>query len=68
MLGIGILAGACITKLPQILSVWNARSAAGLSVFAVELENWCYLIHTSYGYIMVRLCVLRIPWDKGLFP
>jgi len=54
MLGIAILAGACITKLPQIAAVVNARSADGLSLVSIELENFVYLVHASYGYLLVR--------------
>jgi len=48
-LGYGILAGACITKLPQIGNVLRAGSAAGLSALSTELEVVGLSIHTAYG-------------------
>eukprot|EP00892_Ulva_mutabilis_P010252 jgi/Ulvmu1/759/UM010_0133.1 len=51
-LGLGILAGACITKLPQIIGVYKSKSGEGLPLLSSELENYVYLIHISYGMIM----------------
>lgn len=51
-LGLGILLGACITKLPQIISVYKAKSGEGLPLLSSELENYVYLIHVSYGIIL----------------
>lgn len=50
-LGIGILAGACVTKLPQVWAVAAARSADGLSLTSTELENYVYLVHAAYGTV-----------------
>jgi mannose-P-dolichol utilization defect 1 len=50
-LGIGILAGACVTKLPQILNVYTSKSGEGLPLMSSELENYVYMIHVSYGII-----------------
>lgn len=49
LLGFAILAGACITKLPQILNVVRSKSAEGLSALSFELEALVLIIHTSYG-------------------
>ena len=49
MLGVGVLAGACVTKLPQVLAVLRARSVAGLSTLSLELELYVGLIHVCYG-------------------
>eukprot|EP00955_Chlamydomonas_euryale_P042386 352288-Chlamydomonas_euryale.AAC.2 len=38
VLGLGIIAGACVTKVPQIRVIAAGRSAAGLSALAFELE------------------------------
>lgn len=51
-LGLGILVGACITKLPQIIGVYKSKSGEGLPLLSSELENYVYLIHVSYGVIM----------------
>jgi uncharacterized protein with PQ loop repeat len=49
MLGVGILTGACVTKLPQVLNVVQSRSVEGLSVLSIELELYVGLIHVCYG-------------------
>ncbi|KAG2497387.1 hypothetical protein HYH03_004544 [Edaphochlamys debaryana] len=49
-LGYAILAGACITKLPQILLILQAASAEGLSVEMFEIETYTLLISALYGY------------------
>eukprot|EP00195_Chlamydomonas_chlamydogama_P005418 CAMPEP_0202892850 /NCGR_PEP_ID=MMETSP1392-20130828/2526_1 /ASSEMBLY_ACC=CAM_ASM_000868 /TAXON_ID=225041 /ORGANISM="Chlamydomonas chlamydogama, Strain SAG 11-48b" /LENGTH=234 /DNA_ID=CAMNT_0049576957 /DNA_START=131 /DNA_END=836 /DNA_ORIENTATION=- len=51
LLGYAIMAGACITKLPQIQVVLKNKSAEGLSALSFELEALCLIIHTGYGYI-----------------
>lgn len=50
-LGYGVVAGACITKVPQIQVVLRNRSAQGLAFLSFEMEALCLLIHTSYGYL-----------------
>ena len=50
LLGLGILAGSCVTKLPQVLNVLKSRSAEGLSMISLELEVFVGLIHVCYGY------------------
>lgn len=52
MLGVGILLGACVTKLPQLAAVARARSAAGLSLVSFEVENYCYAVHVAYGALI----------------
>jgi mannose-P-dolichol utilization defect 1 len=51
MLGIAILAGACIVKLPQIIAVWKSKSGEGLPLVSGELENYVYAIHMAYGVV-----------------
>ncbi|KAL3159542.1 hypothetical protein ABBQ38_009958 [Trebouxia sp. C0009 RCD-2024] len=51
-LGYGIVAGASLLKLPQILGVLRSGSAAGLNLASFELENIGYSIHTAYGFIL----------------
>lgn len=51
-LGYGIVAGASLLKVPQILSVLNSGSAAGLNLASFELENIGYSIHTAYGFVL----------------
>ncbi len=51
-LGYGILAGSTLVKVPQVLNVVRARSAAGLAPLACELETLGLLIAVTYGFIM----------------
>ncbi|EFJ52704.1 hypothetical protein VOLCADRAFT_102689 [Volvox carteri f. nagariensis] len=50
MLGYAILAGACVTKLPQILLIRQAGSAEGLSKEMFEIETYTLLVSALYGY------------------
>ncbi|KAF5338859.1 hypothetical protein D9758_015566 [Tetrapyrgos nigripes] len=49
-LGIGIVAGGSIMKIPQLLLIVNARSAQGLSLSAYILETLSYGITLAYSY------------------
>ncbi|KAK7440625.1 hypothetical protein VKT23_016973 [Stygiomarasmius scandens] len=49
-LGIGIVAGGSIMKVPQLLLIVNARSAEGLSLSAYILETLSYGITLAYSY------------------
>lgn len=51
VLGILIVLGSCIVKLPQIYNVWKSKSGEGLPVVSSELENYVYLIHVCYGVV-----------------
>lgn len=51
-LGYGILAGSTMVKLPQVAAVVRARSAAGLSPLAFELETLGLVIAVTYGFLM----------------
>jgi uncharacterized protein with PQ loop repeat len=51
-LGLGILVGATLVKVPQLLSVVRAKSAAGLNPISFELETLGLLIGTAYGFIL----------------
>ena len=51
-LGYAILVGSTIGKVPQLLAVIRARSAAGLSPLSVELETLGYSICTAYGLVL----------------
>jgi mannose-P-dolichol utilization defect 1 len=41
-----------MVKIPQILDVWRARSAEGLSATSFELENIGFSITASYGFLL----------------
>ncbi|KAF9525582.1 mannose-P-dolichol utilization defect 1 protein [Crepidotus variabilis] len=49
-LGIGIVLGGSIMKVPQILLITNARSAHGLSLPAYVLETLSYAITLAYSF------------------
>jgi len=49
-LGIGIVVGGSIMKIPQILLIVNAGSARGLSFSAYVLETFSYAITLAYSY------------------
>ncbi|TFK61000.1 hypothetical protein BDN72DRAFT_778736 [Pluteus cervinus] len=49
-LGIGLVIGGSIMKLPQLLLIINARSARGLSLTAFSLETLAYSITTAYPF------------------
>jgi mannose-P-dolichol utilization defect protein 1 len=51
-LGFGIIAFACIVKLPQILKIAKSRSASGLSMLSFELEQLALTVHATYGFIL----------------
>ncbi|TFY79622.1 hypothetical protein EWM64_g4386 [Hericium alpestre] len=49
-LGIGIVVGGSIMKVPQLLLILNGRSASGLSLPAYVLETLAYAITTAYSW------------------
>jgi len=49
-LGIGIVVGGSIMKVPQILLIFNARSARGIALPAYILETLSYAITLAYSY------------------
>ncbi|KIK96149.1 hypothetical protein PAXRUDRAFT_826275 [Paxillus rubicundulus Ve08.2h10] len=49
-LGLGIVVGGSIMKVPQLMLVLSARSARGLSLPAYVLETLSYAITTAYSY------------------
>ncbi|KAI6119502.1 hypothetical protein EDD17DRAFT_1551969 [Pisolithus thermaeus] len=49
-LGLGIVVGGSIMKVPQLLLILSAQSARGLSFSAHALETLSYAITTAYSY------------------
>jgi len=49
-LGLLIIAGSLIIKVPQILKIVNAKSAKGISLTSVLLELVCLLFTMSFSY------------------
>ncbi|KAI0232443.1 hypothetical protein L0F63_005232 [Massospora cicadina] len=48
-LGLGIVFGGCIVKLPQIFVILRARSARGISLPSYVLETFAYLVTVAYN-------------------
>ncbi|KAI8379586.1 uncharacterized protein BYT42DRAFT_569305 [Radiomyces spectabilis] len=49
-LGFGIVAGGCIVKIPQILSIMGNQSAQGLSLTSYLMETVSYAITLAYNF------------------
>lgn len=49
-LGVGIVVGGSIMKLPQLLLILSARSARGISLSSYAIETFCYLVTCAYSY------------------
>ncbi|KIY45097.1 mannose-P-dolichol utilization defect 1 protein, partial [Fistulina hepatica ATCC 64428] len=49
-LGIGVVLGGAIMKVPQIMLILKARSARGLSLSAFSLETIAYAINLTYSF------------------
>ncbi|CDK28102.1 unnamed protein product [Kuraishia capsulata CBS 1993] len=50
VLGLGLIGGSSIVKLPQILSVIRSKSAEGISLLTTLLESFCYLVSLSSNF------------------
>ena len=49
-LGIGIVVGGSVMKLPQLLKIINSQSAFGVPFSTYSLEVWAYLVSTIYAF------------------
>ena len=49
-LGLGIILGSCIVKLPQIYKIVKSRSAVGISLLAYIQETAANTISLAYNY------------------
>ncbi len=50
LLGVLILVGSLFLRVPQILSIFKAKNAAGVSVNMYHLENIVCIIAAAYGF------------------
>jgi len=48
-LGVGIVVGGSIMKVPQLMLIVSARSARGVSLSSYVLETFCYLVTLAYS-------------------
>ncbi|KAG6444029.1 mannose-P-dolichol utilization defect 1 protein homolog [Manduca sexta] len=51
-LGIGIIAGSILVKVPQIIKILNSKSAQGINVYGVYLELFAITANFAYSYVM----------------
>ncbi|XP_013200634.1 mannose-P-dolichol utilization defect 1 protein homolog [Amyelois transitella] len=51
-LGIGIIAGSILVKVPQILKILNSKSAEGINFYGVCLELFGITANFAYSYVM----------------
>jgi mannose-P-dolichol utilization defect 1 len=50
-LGLGIIAGSLLVKVPQIVKILNAKSAEGISIYSVILDLVAITFHFSYSFV-----------------
>ncbi|KAL1493985.1 hypothetical protein ABEB36_009662 [Hypothenemus hampei] len=50
-LGLGLILGSILVKVPQILKIVRSRSAEGISIFGVSLELTAIIIYMSYNFV-----------------
>lgn len=50
-LGIGIIAGSVLVKVPQIVKIWHAKSAEGINLFSVLLDLFAITCHMAYSFV-----------------
>lgn len=50
-LGCAIIAGSLGVKVPQILKIWNAKSAEGLNLFSIFLDLFAITFNLSYSFV-----------------
>ncbi|MCL4132628.1 UNVERIFIED_CONTAM: hypothetical protein GTU68_043482 [Idotea baltica] len=50
-LGVAIVAGSILVKVPQIIKIFKAQSAQGISLFGVSLELFAVLSNVSYNFV-----------------
>ncbi|OWR49652.1 mannose-P-dolichol utilization defect 1 protein homolog [Danaus plexippus] len=63
-LGIGIIAGSVLVKVPQILKILKSKSAEGINIYGVYLELFAITANFAYSYVM------NFPfsaWGEGTF-
>ncbi|KAI8108232.1 hypothetical protein M9434_006261 [Picochlorum sp. BPE23] len=50
-LGLGIVAGSCLVKVPQIVKLVSSSSAQGLNPTSFEIETFCATVAATYGFV-----------------
>ncbi|KAL0894540.1 hypothetical protein ABMA27_013114 [Loxostege sticticalis] len=63
-LGIGIIAGSILVKVPQILKILSSKSAEGINIYGVYLELFAITANFAYSYVMG---FTFSAWGEGTF-
>jgi len=63
-LGIGIIAGSCLVKVPQLVKLYRAQSGEGINVFGLMMELFGMVANIAYSY---RNEFPFSAWGEGLF-
>ncbi|XP_005191159.1 mannose-P-dolichol utilization defect 1 protein homolog [Musca domestica] len=50
-LGLAIIAGSLLVKVPQVLKIFNNKSGEGINLFSVLLDLTAITVHMSYSYV-----------------
>lgn len=50
-LGMGIIAGSLLVKVPQIMKILNSKSGEGINLTSVFLDLMAITFHLSYSYV-----------------
>lgn len=51
LLGIGIILGSILVKVPQIVKIWKSKSGEGISLASVALDLFAILVSQSYSFV-----------------
>ncbi|XP_044752137.1 mannose-P-dolichol utilization defect 1 protein homolog [Coccinella septempunctata] len=51
VLGVGIVLGSIFVKLPQVLKIYNAKTAKGISLATVTLDQIVLTLYSTYNYL-----------------
>lgn len=52
VLGIGIIIGSIMVKVPQILKIMGSKSAEGINIYGVYLELFAITSNFAYSFVM----------------
>lgn len=50
-LGMGIIAGSLLVKVPQIVKIFNSKSGSGINLLSVLLDLSAITFHMAYSYV-----------------
>lgn len=50
-LGLGIIAGSILVKVPQIVKIWANKSGEGINIYSVLVDLFAITCHVSYSFV-----------------